>query len=565
MRGSLTRTLAFFLLLSILLLLLAVCVCYYAAYMDAKDQAMGHAQSLLKDTVHSIENELSDVTDGAVMLANESSLYQFIRSDVSSRFRQKELLQSLLKSFTDFKPLVIRMNLYIRDKSALLSGAQETEAYSPSLYSLFLRIKDDYKLLEPYRNSVLTACYGREDGKSNFAILTPVYAPVAAPRNSDYLGSLVALCDIQRIRALLPDGLERKMLLCEGESVLFSNDASFTQKAAGQSGVLSSRVGGTPWTLYTMAAPVDLNAQLAGVRTVCIVSCTAAILAQALLLLALRRGLVEPIIHIADQTDGIVDGTLTVQNPSHERNELTRLTNGINSMLARVQHLNTQMLNTRLKLYKERVMFLQTQMNPHFLYNNLACIRGMAGKGAAKAVREMASSMASIYRYCAKSEPVATLDEEYACVQMYEAIYALRNEQSRYTLRMVADEAARACLTPRMFLQPLVENAFRHGYAGAGEGALEIISAFECGCLTVQIIDHGEGMAEDMLEAMNDAVPDDSKASNGHLGIMNVWRRIQLIFGDGSGMRFSRTPGGGLTVTVTLMQADVKYGKNETA
>jgi sensor histidine kinase YesM len=564
MKGSLTRTLSLFLFLSILMLLLAVCVCYYAAYKNAEVQAVDHAQALLDDTVQSIQNELTDVMDSAKMLSNESSLYQFIKSDVSRRFDQKQLLQSLLKSFTDFKPLVTRMNLYIRDKSTLLSGAQEGDVYSPLLYSLFLRIKDDYRLLAPYRSGVLTKCYVREDGRTNFAILMPVYAPVAVPRDSDYLGSLVALCDMQRIGSLLPDSGQRMMLLREDKNVLYTNDQAFTLQKAQGNGIISKTIPGTDWILYTVAAPVNLSGQISEVRTVCIVACAVAFIAQAFLMLALRRAMIKPIMHIANQTDSIYDGTLKVKNPSFERNELTRLTNGINGMLARVQQLNSQMLDTRLRLYKERVMFLQTQMNPHFLYNNLACIRGMAGKGSAKAIRDMASGMAAIYRYCAQSLPVATLEEEFTCIRMYESIYALRKENLNYDIRITAEENTLGLTTPRMFLQPLVENAFRHGYSDSGNGEVEIAAVSAQNRLIIRVTDHGIGMAQEKLDAFNATVPDDDTALSGHIGIMNIWRRIQIIFGPGSGMRFDLTPGGGLTVTVTLIQKDEQFGKNET-
>jgi len=563
-KGSLTRTLLQFLLLSILLLLLTAGVCYYAAYQDAAAQAADHARSLLDDTAKAVAVELDDVIDSAQMLSNESSLYQFIKSDVSGRFEQKELLQTLLKSFTDFKPLVVRMFLYTGDRSALLSGAQEVDVYSPLLYSLFLRVKDDYQLLKPYQGVVLTQCYACGNGKTNFAILIPVYAPVAAPQDSDYLGSLVAMCDAERFGTLMPDGGQRKMLLAQGENLLYTNDASFTLADLAQSDVISETVSNTEWTLYSEASPVNLSSQLSGVFTVCIVVCSMAILAQAMLLLALRRDLIMPIIHIADQTDAITDGSLKVHNPSGERNELTRLTNGINGMLTRIRLLDEQILSTRLKLYKERVMFLQGQMNPHFLYNNLACIRGMAGSGNGAAVRSIASEMAAIYRYCAQSEPVATLSDELDCVKQYEEIYRLRKEGVSHSLDIRADGETLRLTTPRMFLQPLVENAFRHGYAAGGKGTVRISAAFEGDVLTVRVADHGAGMPPEQLESLNRTEPDDDKAMTGHLGLMNVWRRVQIIFGPESGMRFEETPGGGLTVIVRLPQKNVKSGDIQT-
>jgi len=562
MKGSLTRTLALFLLLSVLMLILSVGICYYTAYQDARSQAITHATELLSDTAQSIASELDDVITSAQMLSNESSLTQFITADASGRFEQKDFLQALLKCFTDFKPLVNRMLLYTNDKSTLLSGAQDTNVYATLLYSVFLQIKSDYDMLVPYQASILTRCYAREDGKVNFAILTPIFAPVAAPGDSDYLGSLVILCDMARIGDMMPDGAQRRMLLAQDGALLYTNNTAFQLADTGGKDVISVAVPGTHWELYATITPVNLGSQLAGVLTVCIVVCAVAMLVQLLLLLALRRAMIVPIIHIADQTDAIADSSLAVHNPSAERNEMARLTNGINDMLSRIHQLNEQMLSTRLKLYKERVMFLQVQMNPHFLYNSLACIRGMAGKGNNDGIRKIAGKIASIYRYCAQNSPVVSFGEELDCVGLYEEIYQLRREETRFSLDFSVDAETAELKTPRMFLQPLVENAFRHGYGKAENGVVRIVASCRRDVLTVSVIDHGTGMTEDTLAFMNSAQPDDDTAMSGHLGLMNVLRRTQIIFGPGAGLRFSETPGGGLTVTVTLPQADVSYGQN---
>ena len=561
MKGSLTRTLALFLLLSVLILILSVGICYYTAYQDARSQAIGHATELLSDTAQSVASELRDVITSAQMLANESSLAQFIAADASGRFEQKDSLQALLKCFTDFKPLVNRALLYASDKSTLLSGAQDSDVYATLLYSVFLRIKSDYDMLHPYQTSILTRCYVRDDGKVNFAILTPIFAPVAAPGDSDYLGSLVILCDMARIGELIPDGAQRQMLLAQDGSLLYTNNAAFQPAELPGKDIISVAVPGTQWELYATVTPVNLGSQLSGVLTVSIVVCAVAILVQLLLLLALRRAMIIPIIHIADQTDAIADSSLVVHNPSAERNEMTRLTNGINDMLSRIHQLNEQMLSTRLKLYKERVMFLQVQMNPHFLYNSLACIRGMAGKGNDDGIRKIAGKIASIYRYCAQNSPVVKFVEELDCIELYEEIYQLRRDETRFSLDFRVDAETADLKTPRMFLQPLVENAFRHGYGKAENGVVQIIASCSWNVLTVSVIDHGAGMPADMLSRMNSAQPDDDTAMSGHLGLMNVLRRTQIIFGPDAGLRFSQTPGGGLTVTVTLPQADVCFGK----
>lgn len=78
------------------------------------------------------------------------------------------------------------------------------------------------------------------------------------------------------------------------------------------------------------------------------------------------------------------------------------LTNSINEMVLRIERVNQEYTKAQLDYLQEKIVFLQAQINPHFLYNNLECIRRMVISGNEKAIREMVSCIAKLYRYCLK-------------------------------------------------------------------------------------------------------------------------------------------------------------------
>ena len=121
----------------------------------------------------------------------------------------------------------------------------------------------------------------------------------------------------------------------------------------------------------------------------------------------------------------------------------------------------------------------------------------------------------------------------------------------------IEDEAlARECLIPRFTLQPLVENAIFHGIepkGRAGEIRLTVTRERESGDVLLRLHDDGVGMtAEQAEKALSEPSPEEAAAKFRHVGMWNVHRRLQYIFGEAYGLSIDSTPGMGTTVTVRL-------------
>jgi len=228
------------------------------------------------------------------------------------------------------------------------------------------------------------------------------------------------------------------------------------------------------------------------------------------------------------------------------------LTNSINEMVLRIERVNQEYTKAQLDYLQEKIVFLQAQINPHFLYNNLECIRGMVISGNEKAIREMVSCIAKLYRYCLKGEHLVTLEEEIDSLYSYSRIIYLRyGDRFKWHFNISKDILQEKL--PRMILQPIAENAILHGFieANCDTGTIWVDVRKDEDFLVIQIKDDGTGASEDLLDAMNNDNIDGNYKKIG-IGISNLKKRIQLLCDTSSCLYFERNVCGGLTATMKL-------------
>lgn len=201
---------------------------------------------------------------------------------------------------------------------------------------------------------------------------------------------------------------------------------------------------------------------------------------------------------------------------------------------------------------------LQNQINPHFLYNTLDCIRGMAIEQGADNIEEMTRALSGMFRYSIsrKGKTKALMEEELANVNNY-----LRIQQYRFLNKIniteTIDPAAKKCCVPKLLIQPIVENAVFYGLEPkTGERNLNIEAYCTGKKLIVKVEDNGVGMSFDKLRTINDAMCSGvSMGDNGRgtqLGIVNVNERLRLLYGEEFGLRIFSCPKVGTTIEMVL-------------
>lgn len=201
---------------------------------------------------------------------------------------------------------------------------------------------------------------------------------------------------------------------------------------------------------------------------------------------------------------------------------------------------------------------LQNQINPHFLYNTLDCIRGMAIEQGADNIEEMTRALSGMFRYSIsrKGKIKALMEEELANVNNYLRIqqYRFRN---KINITETIDPAAKKCCVPKLLIQPIVENAVFYGLEPkTGERNLNIEAYCTGKKLIVKVEDNGVGMSFDKLRTINDAMCSGvSMGDNGRgtqLGIVNVNERLRLLYGEEFGLRIFSCPKVGTTIEMVL-------------
>lgn len=201
---------------------------------------------------------------------------------------------------------------------------------------------------------------------------------------------------------------------------------------------------------------------------------------------------------------------------------------------------------------------LQNQINPHFLYNTLDCIRGMAIEQGADNIEEMTRALSGMFRYSIsrKGKTKALMEEELANVNNYLRIQQYRFRNKINTTETI-DPAAKKCCVPKLLIQPIVENAVFYGLEPkTGERNLNIEAYCTGKKLIVKVEDNGVGMSFDKLRTINDAMCSGvSMGDNGRgtqLGIVNVNERLRLLYGEEFGLRIFSCPKVGTTIEMVL-------------
>lgn len=218
---------------------------------------------------------------------------------------------------------------------------------------------------------------------------------------------------------------------------------------------------------------------------------------------------------------------------------------------------------------------LQSQINPHFLYNTLECIRGQALLDDNIEIAKMVEALSSFFRYSiSKKGNLVTLRDELANIENYMLIQRYRFN-NRFSIEIIIDEedeAAYDFLVPRLIIQPVIENAIFHGLEERMEDGIVSIEVIVTDLdMIITISDNGKGIDCEELEELNNRInandmelDDKNKSNQINTGIAlpNINRRIRLLFGKEYGVNVYSTLGKGTDVEI-IIPANYKREEHE--
>ena len=217
---------------------------------------------------------------------------------------------------------------------------------------------------------------------------------------------------------------------------------------------------------------------------------------------------------------------------------------------------------------------LQSQINPHFLYNSLDTIRGQALIDGNKEVAEMIKTLSSFFRYSiSRKGEAVTLRDELDNIRNYMKIQQYRFGD-RFRLEIdIDDPEVLDYYIPRLIFQPIAENAVVHGLKDTLKGGIVSISVDSTDDLIIVISDNGKGMSLEELDSLNSRIhatepesADDAAQDGTHTGIalINVHRRIELLYGPPYGVNVYSSANRGTDVELVLpirkLEEELQFG-----
>jgi two-component system, LytTR family, sensor kinase len=256
---------------------------------------------------------------------------------------------------------------------------------------------------------------------------------------------------------------------------------------------------------------------------------------------------VRGIVAVPLETDGAIVGTLAALTTSTAGPVLLRATAEVARYVSSQLEL-AELDESRARLNRAEVRALRAQISPHFVYNALTTIASFIRTDPVRA-RELLIEFADFTRYSFRSAgEYTTLSDELANIERY-----IRLEQARFGNRLniklqIAPEVLSVVL-PFLALQPLVENAVRHGLASKPNGGTITITAENAGAECVVIVED-DGIGMDPARLTEDL--DDAHLSGAHVGLGNVDDRMRSTFGDDFGLVVDTAMGAGMKITLRV-------------
>ncbi|MCR4656328.1 MAG: sensor histidine kinase [Lachnospiraceae bacterium] len=199
-------------------------------------------------------------------------------------------------------------------------------------------------------------------------------------------------------------------------------------------------------------------------------------------------------------------------------------------MIEEIKDSKIRLYETQLAQQKMEILAYRNQINPHFLYNTLSCMRDMALINDQDSIAEMAMALSDIFRYAVKASNIVTVRDEISYIEKYSKIIDYRF-MGRIKITSDADPEVLDKPMIRFLLQPLVENSVFHGLERKmGEGFVRVLVSENDNRIELKVEDNGCGMDEDTLKKLNEQF-ENQKESNG-IGMSNIVQRLRLFYGD---------------------------------
>lgn len=339
--------------------------------------------------------------------------------------------------------------------------------------------------------------------------------------------------------------------------------------------IVASQLPFADWTVLSVTPDRDLNVELKQTKRFLILVGAILVFVSVLLASVFSRTLSRPLKRLISEMKQVEIGNFRGSLNVTSYQEINIVVASFNQMVNRIAELIERVKISSVSEKNAELQALQSQVNPHFLYNTLDMIYWMLDEKGHDRLGEVVLSLSRLFRYSSHWDDGAavTLREEIEQIEHYLTIIVTRLDD-RLTVNVDVSEGWMAIPLPKMTLQPVIENAVKHGLEPLVDRTGELRVRAEAGDhhqIRILIEDNGIGMDEATLIRLNGTlalakdntahdVNEESERQEGGIGLVNLQRRLQHMFGEAYGLTLRSEPNRGTTAIITIPLPPQKEG-----
>ena len=527
--------------------LIALLIFLTVMLMQVRAQQVEADQDYFERQVQAIEKSLQDKLAEIKMVGAEISVSDTLQKylateDTLQRWQYSKALMDIQKIFLSQNNLVSFVDMYRPD------GERYILFYTDYALSTAVQEELDLADLSNRGSSFLLLSPDKSRNYSNYAYVSPVFAQTSGTRlgtialfghcshlirNDEYVSVCLRDARGRTYPHPIPEEYDAQRELPFGLTAYFVHTKAYVDTA------ISRYIK----TLFIVLAMMLGTLLLTGILLV--------------------RQLTHPVRQISKQMEAVKHNQRKALSISHGGVELIQLCDEINTMLETIEERNRESMEAHDKLYQAELARVQAslyalrnQINPHFLYNTLQTVRGMALYHHAPEIARITTNMAYIFRYSIREEPLAEAEEEMAAARKYmEIMNARQDNRFQYEETMPPDIAH--CRVPRMIVQPVIENAVKYAFENLGVAPRISVRWERDGeDILVAVKDNGSGMTQDALAELKEKMeqpfsPEDAREAGG-IGLHNIHQRLRLRYGEAYGVSIAQEKGRGMCVVLRM-------------
>ena len=317
------------------------------------------------------------------------------------------------------------------------------------------------------------------------------------------------------------------------------------------------------WTIVNLIPMNELTQQLNIITKLLWTLAGVTLLLSISLSAALTSSIIKPLKKMRTLIQRVEKGDYTVQFDSPAKDEVGQVGRSFNVMVQTINELVNH--NLTMKILKQQAEFkaLQSQINPHFLFNTLESINMKAEINGDYETAEMISLLGKLFRMSMKpSGELIHLSREIEYVRVYVNLQQKRFPKLIFEINL-SQEALEASIPPWV-IQPLVENAIVHGLkAYRGEGLIRITDVTHQDDIIIQVTDNGKGVTSERLNEIEQILQADTFSNEDYIGLKNVHDRILYFYGSGYGLSIESTLDQGTTITIRIKKTNTRENIHE--